>query len=191
MYVLCILLPLPKWINWGRHIEAYTLGVCVVTLFNLGGPKEQPCFLFPCFFHAKNSCERVIHKKSNLPSSVERWAEGEARPAGRKRNDFSSLRQWYTLLCPWMPEAGQASCCQPLAEPGVTPVLVCHIAVRLPLVQKLQAVRENKCGWIASRWLLACLGVGRLAQWGANLLPWGYSEVVWTQSWVMCSTEPC
>lgn len=48
MYLLWILLPLSKWINWGSDIEAYTLAVCVVPLCNLGGPKEQPCFLFLC-----------------------------------------------------------------------------------------------------------------------------------------------
>lgn len=33
-----------------------------------------------------------------------------------------------------------------VAEPGVRPVLVSRVAVGLPLLEELQAVRENKCG---------------------------------------------
>lgn len=48
-----------------------------------------------------------------------------------------------------------------VAEPGITPALVSLVGVRLNLVVKLQAVRENRGGQIASRWLLAYLRVCR------------------------------
>lgn len=116
--------------------------------------------------------------------------EGEARAADRRMNDFSCLRPWYSVLSVNARGRSGKLFSASVAEPGITPVLVSHVAVKLHLVVKLQAVRENRCRRIASGWLLACLGVCRLAQWGANL-PWRYSEVVWAQSRVMCSTGPC
>lgn len=184
---------LRQW-YWSVHSGC----LCSSTL-QFRGPKGTALLslpLLPAFFHAINSCERVIHNTGishDLQRDELEICEQKVRPdqLGGKWMIFPLLRPWYTVVSLNARGRSGKLFSASVAEPGITPVLVSHVAVRSRLVVRLQAVSENKCRRIASTWLLACLGVCRLAQWGANLLSWRYSGEDWTQSWVMCSTGPC